>query len=59
MENVKGIFIQYWYEIVAAVMFVLFWIVKHSFLLAFLIGLIAYLVIHLLYFIFYKFAKPQ
>ena len=59
MENVKGIFIQYWYEIVAAVMFVLFWIVKHSFLLAFLIGLIAYLAIHLLYFIFYKFAKPQ
>lgn len=59
MNNIKGIFIQYWYEIVAVLMFMIFWISKHKLLLAFLAGSLAYLVIHLLYFIFYKFAKPQ
>lgn len=59
MNNIKGIFVQYWYEIVAATMFVIFWISKHKLLLALLAGLLAYWVIHLLYFFFYKFAKPQ
>ena len=59
MENIKGIFIQYWYEIVAIMMFVLFGATKHRFLLALLVGLISYLAIHLLYFIFYRFAKPS
>lgn len=59
MNNIKGIFIQYWYEIVAILMFVIFWISKHKLLLALLAGLLAYLLIHFLYFFFYKFAKPQ
>ncbi len=59
MKNIKGIFMQYWYEIVAIMMFVIFWISKHNLLLALLAGVFAYLVIHLLYFFFYKFAKPQ